>query len=51
MILSEDGVAFEVFLQDVPDGADTLLIEGEALRVRGSLNGNEPVPLDLSLAV
>lgn len=41
MIMSENAEAFEVFLNDVPDGAETLLIEGEFLRVLGSLNGTQ----------
>lgn len=38
--MGEKGEAYEIFLHDVPDGAETLLIEGETLSVRGSLNGS-----------
>lgn len=41
MVMSEKGEAYEVFLNDVPDGAENLLIEGEWLRVRGSVNGTD----------
>ncbi|KAH7728714.1 hypothetical protein AAVH_04025 [Aphelenchoides avenae] len=46
MIMSENAEAFEVFLNDVPDGAETLLIEGEFLRVLGSLNAKNEVKVD-----
>lgn len=40
IVLVQPDIYYEVTLIEVPEGAETLLLEGEAITLRGRLQGN-----------